>query len=75
MRVFFEDFALTNIYIHFKFLVFKGGAMVKKIGGFILAVVLVLGILFLVKADVNHGHGPGHHGSESEHGETTEQHH
>lgn len=46
----------------------------KKIAGFILAVALVCGILYLVKADVNHGHGPGHSG-EGEHGEVTTEHH
>lgn len=51
----------------------------KKIGSLLLAIVLVGGILMFVKADVNHGHGPGHdeagdHGEETistEHGEET----
>ena len=39
--------------------------MVKKLLCFIVAIGLVLAILLTVVADVNHGHGPGHHGEES----------
>ena len=40
----------------------------KKLACFIAAVAMVLAILFAAVADVNHGHGPGHHGEE--HGES-----
>ncbi|MBQ9624950.1 MAG: hypothetical protein IJR47_02465 [Clostridia bacterium] len=73
--VFFENFKLVRTYnLHTTFLFLKGGAKVKKIASFILAAALVCGILYLVKADVNHGHGPGHDG-EGEHGEVTTEHH
>lgn len=32
----------------------------KKITSFLIALVLVFGILFIAVADVNHGHGPDH---------------
>lgn len=32
----------------------------RKLTGFLLAVVLVLAILYVAVADVNHGHGPDH---------------
>lgn len=41
----------------------------KKLASWILAIALVLGILFAVKADVNHGHGPGVHVEDS-HGDS-----
>ena len=45
----------------------------KKLISFIVAMAMVIGILIFVVADVNHGHGPGHHGDEhGEHGEHTE---
>lgn len=52
----------------------------KKLASWILAIALVLGVLVLVKADVNHGHGPGVHaeGGQSEesngHGGAAESH-
>ena len=41
----------------------------KKLASGLLAIVLVVGVLVLVKADVNHGHGPGVHVEEAGHGE------
>ena len=41
--------------------------MAKKLLSFVVAIVLILGILLTVVADVNHGHGPGHHGEEESH--------
>lgn len=43
--------------------------MLKRLLSFCVAIVLILGILLAVVADVNHGHGPHHegegHGEES----------
>ena len=47
----------------------------KKLACFIAAMAMVLAILFGVVADVNHGHGPGHHGEHGEDGEHGEEHH
>lgn len=38
----------------------------KKLTGFLITVVLVLGILFIAVADVNHGHGPDDHAAEEQ---------
>lgn len=48
--------------------------MARKLISFCAAIALILWILVTVVADVNHGHGPGHHGEHgeehsSEHGE------
>lgn len=45
--------------------------MGKKIISFIAAIGLIFTILISVVANVNHGHGPGHHG---EHGEESHEH-
>lgn len=34
--------------------------MAKRFLSFIAAAILVVGILYVARADVNHGHGPGH---------------
>lgn len=38
----------------------------KRFLSFIAAVVLVLGILYIAKADINHGHGPDANGAATE---------
>lgn len=45
----------------------------KRLLSLLLAIGLVGGVLYWAKADVNHGHGPGHHVEEStdSHGEST----
>ena len=53
--------------------------MARKLISFCAAIALILWILVTVVADVNHGHGPGHHGEHgeehsSEHGEHGEGH-
>lgn len=40
----------------------------KKWMSFCLAIILCVGVLFYVSADVNHGHGPGYVAEEQEGG-------
>lgn len=46
----------------------------KRLACLLVTFCLVLGILLIAVADVNHGHGPGHVVEEGGHGETTDDH-
>lgn len=43
----------------------------KRFGCLLVSFCLVLGILLIAVAEVNHGHGPGHVEEDSGHGEAT----
>lgn len=46
----------------------------KQLACFLVTLCLVLGILLIAVADVNHGHGPGHAAESSAHGEVVDDH-
>ncbi len=72
MCIILSWYGLQKFILHKTFLIFKGGAKVKRLASWILAIALVVGVLMYVKADVNHGHGPAH--GETEHSEAVEGH-